>query len=117
MKQLFKLSFATALAVAPVMALAATLVDVGNVVGQLVGLATPIVVALALLFFFYGLGMLILNSGEEAKRKNAISIMIYGIIALFVMVSIWGIVNVLQETFFVTGNESITPPSVEGVQP
>lgn len=110
-----KVGFAGALVFAPFLAFAATLGDVLNTIGNLVGTATPIVVALALVFFFWGLGQLILNSGDEGKRKEAISIMIYGIIALFVMVSIWGIVNVLQSTFQVSGNTTVPVPKVEGV--
>lgn len=56
---------------------------------------TPIVVALALLYFFYGLAIYILKAGDEEKRKEAKGIMIYGIIALFVMVSVWGLVGIL----------------------
>jgi uncharacterized protein YhhL (DUF1145 family) len=115
MNAVFKISSAAALFAAPLMAFAATLTDTLNTVNQLVGLATPIVVALALIYFFYGLGMLILDSSDDAKRKKAISIMIYGIIALFVMVSIWGIVTVLQNTFDVGAEQTITPPTVEGV--
>jgi hypothetical protein len=41
--------------------------------------------------------------------------MIYGIIALFVMVSIWGIINVLQTTFNVQGGSDIRAPRVQGI--
>lgn len=115
MNTLLKVNLATVLAVAPIMASAETLTDVTNTIGSLIGLATPIVVALALVYFFYSLGTYILASSESEKRKKAIAGMIYGIIALFVMVSIWGIVNVLQETFHVGGQQTITPPSVNGL--
>lgn len=107
-----KLSLATALTFAPVFAFAADLTTVLAKVGDLIGAATPIVVALALVYFFWGLGNFILGSGSEEKRKEAISIMIYGIIALFVMVSVWGIVNVLQTTFGITASQEITVPKV-----
>lgn len=112
MNRFFKIGAVSLLAVAPAMALAETLTDVGNTISSLVDLATPIVVALALVYFFWGLAQLLFNIGDEGKRKKAIEIMIYGVIALFVMVSVWGIVNVLQETFHVGGSQSITPPSV-----
>lgn len=113
MKRLLPISGLTVLAAAPFLALADTLEDVVKTVGDLIDLATPIVVALALVYFFYGLANLIFNSAESDKRKGAIQTMIYGIIALFVMVSVWGIVNVLQDTFNVGGNQTITPPSVQ----
>lgn len=111
----FKIAIAGALVFAPFLAYAETLGGILTIVNQLVGAATPIVVALALLYFFWGLGQFIFNSSDEGKRKDGISIMIYGIIALFIMVSIWGIVNVLQTTFNVGGNPSIPAPRVQGV--
>ena len=104
-----------AMVFAPFLAFAETLQGVLGIVGQLIGTATPIVVALALVYFFWGLGQFILGSSESEKRKEAIGIMIYGIIALFVMVSIWGIVNVLQTTFNVTGGNDIRAPRVQGI--
>ena len=75
-----------------------------------IDLITPIIVALALLFFFYGLAMYILKQGEEkAKGKE---IMIYGIIALFVMVAVWGLVSLLATSL---GIESIGTQRVPGV--
>lgn len=104
-----------ALLFAPVVTFAADLQQILGVIGTLIGTATPIVVALALVYFFWGLGQFILGSSESEKRKEAIAIMIYGIIALFVMVSVWGIVNVLQTTFGITGSGDIRAPRVQGV--
>lgn len=104
-----------ALMCAPLVTFAADLQSILGTIGQLIGAATPIVVALALVYFFWGLGQLVLGSGDDKKRKDAIQIMIYGVIALFVMVSVWGIINVLQTTFGITGGGDITPPKVEGV--
>jgi hypothetical protein len=115
MKEHLKATIAGALVFAPFLAFAETLTGILGTVGQLIGAATPIVVALALVYFFWGLGNFILGSGEGEKRKEAIAIMIYGIIALFVMVSIWGIVNVLQTTFNVQGGSDIRAPRVQGI--
>ncbi len=102
-------------------------------IGALVMLVTPMVVALALLGFFWGLAMYMfsLSGGEGTSAHSAYgapaspqgkqtgrTVMLYGIITLFVMVSIWGIVNILQQTFDVGGG-SITPPSLteHGIAP
>lgn len=113
MKDSLKVGIAGVLTFAPFLAFAATLGSILNTIGQLIQTATPIVVALALVYFFWGLGQFILGSSDSEKRKNAIEIMIYGIIALFIMVSIWGIINVLQSTFQIDDSGSITPPSVQ----
>lgn len=67
---------------------------------NLIDQALIVVVALALLFFLWGLMKFILNADNEEKRKEGKSVMIWGIIALFVMISVWGIVGILVNTFF-----------------
>ncbi|MEK7185720.1 MAG: pilin [Patescibacteria group bacterium] len=59
----------------------------------------PIVIALALLYFFWGLAKFILNSGDEDAQTKGKNIMLWGIIAFFVMVSVWGIVNFFGDAF------------------
>ncbi|MEN9390375.1 MAG: hypothetical protein RLZZ283_475 [Candidatus Parcubacteria bacterium] len=98
--------------VLPGVAFADTLFDVGNTIGGLVDLVTPIVVALALVMFFWGLITYFTAKGDEKALEKARNTMIYGVIILFVMVSIWGIVNILQDTFNVGGTQTVTPPSV-----
>lgn len=85
--------------------------DIISIISGLIGLATPIVVALALLFFFYGLARYILNAADEEKKSEGRNIMIWGIIALFVMVSVWGLTSILGETFGIT-NRVINIPFV-----
>ena len=90
--------------------------DIGGILeemGSLIGFATPIVVALALFAFFWGLAMFIFNSGNEEGRKQGSKIMIWGIIALFVMVSVWGLVKVLGTTFNVQQGGSSALPFVD----
>ena len=83
----------------PGIALAATLEDVLNKFGDLINIAGPIVVGLALLYFFWGLASYIFSSDDPEKKESGRNIMIWGVIALFVMVSVWGLVNVLSDTF------------------
>ncbi|MFQ5662114.1 MAG: pilin [Candidatus Paceibacteria bacterium] len=71
-----------------------------------------IVIGLAIAFFFWGLAKYILNAGDEEKKKEGRSIMIWGIIALFVMVSVWGIVRLLAETFGVRPDANLKVPSI-----
>lgn len=97
-------------ALAPMMVLADTLLDVTNTIGDLVDLVTPIVVALALVFFFWSLASYFI--GKEEDKKKSVQGMIYGVLILFVMVSVWGIVNVLQDTFNVGGTQTIPVPEV-----
>ena len=65
--------------------------------------------ALALLFFLWGLAKYIFAAGNEEAKESGKRIMIWGIIALFIMASVWGIVAFLQDLFGVT-DTSITVP-------
>ena len=63
------------------------------------GYIVPIIFGLAFMFFLYGVMMYVKNAANEAKRKEGTNFMIYGIISLFVMVSLWGLVSILTSTF------------------
>lgn len=62
----------------------------------LISMAIPIVAGIALLVFFWGLAMFIKNAGSEDGQGKGRQIMLWGIVSLFVMVSIWGIVAFLN---------------------
>ena len=64
-------------------------------VRDIINVAIPIAVALAVLFFFWGLARYILASGDSAAREDGKHKMLWGVVALFVIVSIWGIVGFL----------------------
>lgn len=59
----------------------------------------PIVAALALLVFFWGIAQLILSAGDKGVTEDGKKKVVYGLIGLFVMISIWGIVALLRTSF------------------
>jgi len=77
-----------------------TFADLINVIiSSVVNPLIILVSSLALLYFLWGVSKYILHSGNEEKRGEGYQMMIYGVIALFVMVSVWGLVGVLSNTF------------------
>ncbi len=64
--------------------------------GQLVDGLILIVVGIALLAFFWGLVKFIFAQGSEASKLEAKKIMGWGLVALFVMISVWGLVRFMQ---------------------
>lgn len=72
----------------------------------------PFIISLTLLMFIYGLMRLILANGEHAKSEGK-QIISFGIIALAVMVSVWGLVNLLIATAGLQG--ASTAPQGPGV--
>lgn len=67
---------------------------------QIVSRATVVIVSLAFLTFLWGLAKFIfsLSAGNERAVEDGKKIMFWGTIALFVMVSVFGIVRILQTT-------------------
>lgn len=61
--------------------------------------AAYLLIGLAVVFFLVGVVKFMVSAGDETKRKEGRTMMIYGIIGLFVMVSVWGLVNLLSNTF------------------
>ncbi len=67
----------------------ALLIATGGIVNQLI----VVVAGLALLYFFWGLAKFIFNAGSESAREEGGNIMRWGIITLFVMFAVWGLVR------------------------
>ncbi len=63
----------------------------------------PLVIALTVLVFLWGIFKLVLAGDSEDKRNEAKTIMFYGIVSLFVMVSVWGLVRILTVSIFGSG--------------
>lgn len=64
----------------------------------------PFLIGLGLILFLAGVVKFVGAGDNEEKRQGGRNMMIFGIIGLFVMVSIWGFVNILSRSFF--GNDS-----------
>jgi len=54
--------------------------------------------ALALAYFLFGITKYLLNPDSEEIRKLSKNQMLYGIIGMFIMVSVFGIMNILLTT-------------------
>jgi len=97
----------------PMFASAATVGSVLKVFSDTINAVIPIILALAVLYFFWGLAKYVLNSANEDAKEEGRNIMIWGIIALFVMVSVWGLIALLQDTFDVDSQSPIIPGKIE----
>lgn len=83
-----------------------------NALVGLVNTAIPLLIAVALAVFFWGLIRYVWRSGGGEGAKAGRDLMIWGLIALFVMVSVWGIIRLAQGAFGISGNERVPLPSV-----
>jgi hypothetical protein len=78
-------------------------VQIRNIINILI----PLMFAIALLIFFYGVVKYIFSAGDEGSREKGQRIMIGGIIALFVIASVWGIVAFLGSALGINQGENI----------
>lgn len=67
---------------------------------DLIEAVIPVIAGLTLLVFFWGLAKFIMAvGGDEKAVADGKSLMIWGVIGLFVMTSIWGILYFLTKEF------------------
>jgi len=80
------------------------------VIGCVAKNVTYFITAIAFVVFLWGIFKLFWPNGEN--KQPARDMMFWGVIGIFVMVSIWGLVAILQNTFQISGNYSVTPRPV-----
>ncbi len=92
----------------PGVALAApgTLKDLAKEIVTVINAATVTLIFAGLVIYLYGAGINIFKAGERGS-KELNKYLVWGILAIFVMVSVWGILRLLQDTVF--GNASYNP--------
>ncbi|MEI6580631.1 MAG: hypothetical protein WCO07_00465 [bacterium] len=59
----------------------------------------PLILALAIVMFVWGVVQYVINDAEEAKKEKGRMFMLWGIIGITVMVSVWGLVAIVGNTF------------------
>jgi hypothetical protein len=88
-----------------------TLTNLANGAASIVTILLPVAASLAVLFFFWSLAMFILSSGSAEKGKNKTQ-MLWGVVAIFVIFSIWGLVGFLRSTFGIDDDATMAAPSI-----
>lgn len=82
----------------------------GNIIYIINGILVPVIFAVAFLVFLYGVASAyILSNGDPERVKSGHTLILWGIIGFVVMVSLWGLVNVVSNTFGLGG--SYAPPT------
>lgn len=94
----------------PALASAQTLTDTLFTLSTFLNAAIGLFVTLAIVIFFWGLIKYLMSVGEQ--KAEGLQIMFYGVVAIFVMVSIWGIIRLLQNTFRVQNNSALVPGGI-----
>ena len=103
MKKIIYTFFLLTLSVMAVPVLAATPKDFKSLVenifiGGILKPIVPLLIGLGVVVFIYGVLILMFSEGGEKKEEGK-QFMLWGIIGIFVMVSVWGLVSVLSSSF------------------
>jgi hypothetical protein len=82
-------------------------------VGVLLNSVVPILIALGVVYFVWGVVSYVIGEDEEAKSKGRDK-MIYGLIGIVVIVSLWGLVGILRNSFNLqnSGNNAGQTPCI-----
>ena len=112
--QIIRQSILSAITFTPFFALAQGVPkDLQGLIGRFVDILDALIPALfgvALIGFLWGVAKTILQADNEDKRKDGRLIMIYGIIGLFVMTAVWGIVLIVGGTFGISFVKQLQTP-------
>ena len=112
-QRLTVLSLSAVAVAAPSLASAATIAELVRDAGGFMNTLIGIFIALAVVVFFWGLIRWLWSVGPDDAHQG-LKIMFWGLIAIFVMVSIWGLIRVIQGSVGIdeSENRAIDPPRV-----
>lgn len=102
----------------PVLAFAQTNIgnfeDVKNTLLYLINsIFVPVIFALAFVVFIWGVFKYFILGASGDDKKEALNLILYGLVGFFLMLSVWGLVNVLTGTFrFGENNPPVDLPGV-----
>lgn len=95
--------FAQALApITNVNSLSSRIIGIGN-------LFTYLLVALAVIYIVWNVVQYVVGGSDPDAKKTAGWNILWGVVGLFVIVSIWGLVNILTNTFKTTPTNQAIP--------
>jgi hypothetical protein len=81
-------------------------------VGEIVTKLIPLVIAIGLLVFIWSVIKFIANSHDAEARSAGLRQMGWGIVGLFLIVSVWGIVSLLANIVGITPVTALVLPTV-----
>lgn len=71
-----------------------------NIISFINDVLVPLVFAVAFIVFLYGVARyFIAGAADPEKRKNGRDIIIYSVVGFAVMMSVWGLVNLVKNSF------------------
>ena len=81
-------------------------------VAAIIGALVPILVTLALVVFFWGLVRYLWDASGKGGHQKGKDLMKWGLLTLFVMVSVWGIIELMQRALNINENAQGKSPQI-----
>ena len=84
-----------------------------GIIGVINTYLVPLVFTIALIVFLFGVARkYIFSNGDQTKVAEGHKLILWGIIGFVVMLSVWGLVNIVTSVFGLTGGSRPTPPTI-----
>lgn len=77
-----------------------------NISSEIIQPLILLLFALALLYFFWGIAKFIGSVGSDEQRKEGRKHMLWGLIGMAIMISVYGIIELIENTLY----QGETPP-------
>ena len=69
-----------------------------NLSNGIIATITKLAFGFAVVFFLWGVFVFVMNADEEKKREEGKKRILWGLIAIFVMVSVWGLLAAVENS-------------------
>ncbi len=91
--------------------------DTGSfIIGIINNVLVPVLFAIAFIVFLWGaFNTFILGANSDEVKEKGKNLMLWGLIGFFVMVSVWGLVNILTGSVQFGSNTAGTLPSAKPI--
>lgn len=98
MKKFISLSALSTVIAAPAFVFAADAFSILTKVNQVLATVIPILITLAVVYFIWGVIQYTISGDEETKKKGR-TMIVQGLIGLFIIIAFWGVVRLITNTF------------------
>ncbi len=85
--------------------------QIASLFSDFLAYAVPTLIACAVVYFLYGVLQYVIMGDDEEKKEKAKTTILYGIVGIFVMVSVYGLVTLVKRTFNIQ-EQPITIPQL-----
>lgn len=104
----------------PLVSFAATITNISEagsfIIDTINNIIVPVLFAVAFIVFIWGAFQTFIMGANDADVKDkGKSLMLWGLIGFFVMVSVWGLVNILTGTISFGNNTGVDQPTTQSI--